>query len=381
MVAACAGYAVLRASTGAASSRPKTQRTSSTAPRVYLPIAPQLVAPPPPAGQFGYGISVNSWAEASAVAGMGFMYLNAYIQWAALEDAPQQYSWGDVDGLISLAASSGLLIVLRVDTPPTWEAPGLGNRPPANPSDFGRFMGALASHARGQIWAYEIWDEPNLSSEWGNQPPNPAAYTALLQAAYPQIKTADPNAIVISAGMATTGGDGGVTAMNDCDFIQGMYNAGARGCFDALGSHPYGFGTAPTVENSNGITDFRRPEDQYAVMADNGDGNKPIIATEWGWLLDPTYYGHPEYLSDPLWNGFQWQIQSPSNQAAYLVEAFQYAYANWPWMGPMLVFNLDFSQNCSCEPQDPMRFFSILNSDGTARPASTSLSQMAKPIR
>jgi len=104
--------------------------------------------------------------------------------------------------------------VLRVDTPPSWETPGSGNRPPTNPSDFGSFLGALASHAKGQVWAYEIWNEPNLSSEWGNQPPNPAAYVALLQAAYPAIKAADPAAFVITAGLVTTGGDGGVTSLN-----------------------------------------------------------------------------------------------------------------------------------------------------------------------
>jgi polysaccharide biosynthesis protein PslG len=345
------------------------------------PTATATNTPTPSAGQFGYGMSLNDFGQVNVLKQTGFRYVKGYVSWASLESSPQQYSWGAVDSLMSVAAQSGLFLILRVDTPPDWETPGSGNRPPANASDFGRFMGALASHARGQIWAYEIWNEPNLSGEWGNQRPNPTAYAALLQAAYPQIKAADPGATVITAGLATTGGDGGVTSMNDCDFIQGMYNAGAKGYFDALGSHPYGFGTSPTTKNSNGITDFRRPEDQYAVMVANGDANKTIVATEFGWLLDPTYYGHPEYLNDPLWSGRQWQIQSPENQSAYLVQAYQYAFANWPWMGPMLLFNLDFSETCSCQPQDPMRFYSIVNSDRSPRPAYTALSQMAKPIR
>ena len=59
------------------------------------------------------------------------------------------------------------------------------------------------------------------------------------------MKAGDPNAMVITAGLATTGGDGGARALNDVGFIQGMYDAGAKGNFDALGSHPYGFGSAP----------------------------------------------------------------------------------------------------------------------------------------
>ena len=43
---------------------------------------------------------------------------------------------------------------------------------------------------------YELWNEPNLSREWGDRPPSPAEYTELLKVANASIKQADPNAII-----------------------------------------------------------------------------------------------------------------------------------------------------------------------------------------
>ncbi|MBI2942171.1 MAG: hypothetical protein HYY04_17200, partial [Chloroflexi bacterium] len=50
-----------------------------------------------------------------------------------------------------------------------------------------------------------------------------------------------------------------------------------------------------------------------------------------------------------------------------------------PWMRAMLVFNLDFSTVWWYSPAEPMRFYSILNEDGSARPAFDALRNMAKP--
>ena len=50
-------------------------------------------------------------------------------------------------------------------------------------------------------------------------------------------------------------------------------------------------------------------------------------------------------------------------QADYITRAFQYADENWPWMGAMFVWNLDwYDYNWLCEPS---RYFSIRKDDGT----------------
>jgi hypothetical protein len=62
-------------------------------------------------------------------------------------------------------------------------------------------------------------------------------------AAYSAIKAADPNAIVISAGMAPTTEDDNI-AMPDLKYYQGLYDAMGKqsaGYFDMLGAHAAGY--------------------------------------------------------------------------------------------------------------------------------------------
>src|SRR5438045_960642 len=120
------------------------------------------------------------------------------------------------------------------------------------------FAAGVAARAKGVATAYEVLNEPNLQYEWGGAP-DPARYAGLLAAAARGVHRADPEALVISAGMAPhTGGFGG--NMEDTDFLQGMCAAGARGTFDVLGMHPYGGNSSPDRDPWTCGICFRRAE-------------------------------------------------------------------------------------------------------------------------
>ena len=351
---------------------------------VHLVGAP--MATPTDPSQFGYGMHVAVAENMHLVRAAGFTHVKAYLSWANSEPEKGRYQWsygsssGDAYNLATNARLSGLRLIVRVDTPPDWAAPGTGNRPPENLSDFADFMAALAGYLRGWVSAYEIYNEPNLRREWGGQPPDPELYAAMLREVYPAIKAADPDVLVISAGMATTGGDGGATAMNDIEFIRRMYQAGAKGYFDVLGSHPYAFGSAPQQVRDDGVAGFSRPEEQRAVMLEFGD-DSPIWATEFGWAIDPAELDREQHLAHPAWAGLEWQVVSQSQQAEYARAAYAYARRNWPWMGVMVLFNLDFSAAPWYPEQEPMRYFSIVNRDLSGRPAYAGLRDMEKVYR
>lgn len=344
--------------------------------RVYIPLAIKSSPMASPTVSFGYGISVANIDNYGLVEGMGFSYVKAYLSWATSEPQKGVYQWvtapteNDANNLATAAEQHGLKLILRVDTPPSWAKSGPGNAPPDEPRDFGDFMGALAAYLKGRVVAYELWNEPNLSAEWGGLPPDPERYVELLKAAYPRIKASDPDAIVVAAGLATTGANSS-TAMDDLTFLRRMYAVGARSYFDVLGSRPYGFATAPEEMSADGVSHFRRAEAQRQVMVENGDDDKLIWATEFGWLLDSPYD----------WPDRNWQKVSPETQANYLVRAYSYAYDNWPWMGVMAMFNLDFSTTGWYADSDPIVWYSILEPDGSPRPAYTALSAMPKPTR
>lgn len=352
--------------------------------RVYLPLVLKYGgSSPPPAGLFGYGMQLAMPANSGLTRDAGFGYVKFQLPWKVSEPQPGQYDWADAtpgsyaENFVRDAEAAGMKVVLRVDVPPGWANGNGGDQtPPSNPADYGRFMQSLATHLKGRVVGYEIWNEPNIASEWGGRSPSPAEYTALLRAAYNGVKAGDPGARVITAGLASTGGDGGANALNDVDFIRGMYVAGAKGNFDVLGSHPYGFVSAPEDLWGANINFFRRAEAQRQVMLDNGDASRQIWATEFGWLIDPAAYGQ-----SCSWPDRDWQKVSPQTQADYLVRAYQYAYNNWPWMGSMFSFNLDLSAVSYYDSCNPMRWYSIVNGDYSARPAYTALKNMAKPTR
>ncbi len=231
---------------------------------------------------------------------------------------------------------------------------------------FARVVEGVAYKSRGVIQAYQIGNEVNLSREWGGGQPDPVLYTRLLQIAHDKIKAVDPNAIVVSAGLAPTGGDGAGHA-DDLSYARQMLDAGAGNYFDVYGFHPYGFAYPPEQDpndpNVNGLA-FRRAEAHRALMEQYGLAGKQMWATEFGWLVDPQQEG-----GSCDWPDMNWQKVSLAQQADYARRAYDYAKANWPWMGVMFLWNYDFSRSPlypnGCEQ---MKWFSILDPYGNPRP-------------
>ena len=227
-----------------------------------------------------------------------------------------------------------------------------------------------APGAVGCIQAYQIWNEPNLAREWGGNPPNPAQYTEFLRKTYAAIKRGNPNAIVISAGMAPTG-DCCAAAMPDDQFYEGMYQAmggGSNGYFDMLGVHGAGFAAPPELDPAEAAANqayggyrffaFRHVEDIRAIMERYGDSGKKIVLLEFGWTFDRV---NPAYK----WHGADAGIDE-FVQADYLKRAYQYAAANWqPWIGLMSLItmpNIDWLADGN--PEDEEQYWGAIMAPG-----------------
>lgn len=312
---------------------------------------------------------------------MGFTWVKQQFAWRDIEGlAKGHYSWELADEVVRRANNRGLKLLARVDRQPFWSqaegTPPLVNAPPANLQDFGDFCFALADRYRGRIAAYQVWNEPNLGREWGDQPPDPAAYVELLKTCYIAIKRADPQALVISAGMAPTGTWTDLVMPDDL-FIQKMYEAGAAPYFDLLGVHAPGFKAPPEAAPDEVAASpelggqrffcFRRVEDLRAIMVAQGDGDKQVAVLEMGWTTDEV---HPEYA---------WHAVDEQTQADYLVRAFQFAKTHWsPWISLMTV--IGFSDPRWTE-EDEQYWWTIVYPDWPetrVRPAFEALKAMAK---
>lgn len=290
-----------------------------------------------------------------------FSWIVQLVEWREIEPVRGDRFWEYTDWFVRAAEFYGLEPVLRLDHPPEW-AMAPGETPPVDVDAYTAFVGQVATRYRGRVMAYLIWNEPNLAIEWAGQPPDPLGYVHLLCAAQAAVHAADPNALVVSAGLAPTNHND-AAALDDRLFLQAMYAAGAGACFDVLGAHPYGF--AYPHDDAYGAHDglnYARLADLRAIMVEEGDGHKPVWATELGWTTEAVEADQ------------QWLRVNVQEQEHYLTGAFQKAAQEWPWLERIAVWNLSLG----LADTDERRGYSLLAEDGTPKPALASLAARNK---
>ena len=232
--------------------------------------------------------------------------------------------------------------------------------------------------------AFEIGNEPNLSGQGAySGPVNPERYADQLCAAYTAIKNTDPGFIVVSAGLAPTGGTADPTfAMETETFMRRMLDrmrdthAGDAGaCFDVFGYHNYGFRTGYATDPNSADCPagmcFRGAERIFDILVSEYGVIKRLWATETGWMRDFVVGGCGSAPWAALFGGLQ---VSDATQASQWVGAFQYSRANWSWMGAMFVFNLDFNSRPQGPCEDEQGWFAV-----KGYPAEAALEDMNKP--
>ena len=225
------------------------------------------------------GNPADSAREIAAVGKTSGSWVRLPLDWGIVGIGPDEYNWGYFDSLVNAASANGLRVLGLISNTPFWartEGAQLlfPSSPPKDYGQFGAFAAAAASRYAGRINAWEVWNEPNLPLFMGFADNKAVRYTGMLKAAYPAIKGANPGATVVAAGLSPLEGQDSPPG-----FLQQMYDAGAKGSFDAAAAHPYVFPGGLAADSNNGWSDVLRMHD---VMVANGDGGKKIWLTEMG---------------------------------------------------------------------------------------------------
>ena len=376
---------VLPTQTAGLTAVPTTTTPTALVPTAEMPPAtavPPTNPPPPPSptarppspspgmASPDYSIQAFLWwrsevahRDLGLVRDAGFTWVKQWFAWRDIESKGKgQYDWSIADRVVNQVQEFGLKLIVRIDSAPDWAGP-----PPANSDHLVDFLSAMTSRYRGRIQAYQVWNEPNLAREWGNKPPNAREYTEMLKKAYQAIKRNDPNAIVVSAGLAPTT-ELSQRAVPDTQFIQAMYDAGAKPYFDMLGAHGAGYKAPPEMDPGQVANDanyynvgdpncpgpacriycFRHVEDLHQIMVNNGDGNKRVVVLEFGWTRDERpnspYYWH--------------RVDDQFMQGDYMVRAYKYAQEHWqPWIG---VMSLIYMPDVKWTQNDEQYWWSIM---------------------
>ena len=340
-----------------------------------------------------YGVHVLLWANPETARDLrlanaaGFTWVKQLFQWNYIEPEKGEFTWQESDRVVQACNQRGLQIVARLDATPRWARDPSTNLntdgPPRNPQDYARFVEIFVRRyavgsPHGRVHAVEIWNEPNLARAWGDRRPDTAGYVALLKAGYQAAKRADPNVIVVSAGLSPTTASGDI-ATPDVEYLRQMYALGARPYFDVLGAHGAGFKAPPeaspdevanNLAYNNGelgtgrVYCFRHVEDLRRVMVEHGDGDKQVMILEFGWTSDEV---NPNY---------SWFRVSEQEKADYIVRAYGWAKTHWqPWAGAMCVI---YIAPHWWTPQDEQYWWAITGPDGSTRPAYEAIKTMPK---
>lgn len=217
---------------------------------------------------------------------LGARWVRLYADWSAIETADNRYDpgpLGDIERRAAEYTARGQKVVVVVSYAPSW-ASGSGGKtaPPRDPAKYGEFLGFLAGRLQGRVAAWELWNEPDDGVHYKGGP-EPDRYAAMLRAAYPAIKAADPAATVVTGGMVG----------NNYRFLEALYANGAKGSFDAVGVHTdTACITSPPEEQYReadgriGRFSFTGYREVRQSMLANGE-DKPIWLTEMGWSTTP----------------------------------------------------------------------------------------------
>ncbi len=274
-------------------------------------------------------------------------------------------AWAKYDNIVDLAEQYGLEIIARISSTPTWARADGDTRgtfaPPDDFDDYARFAAILANRYQGRIRYYQLWNEPNIYPEWGEQAVDPEAYTDLLCRAYRAIKAVDPNAVILSGALAPTDELSG-RDLNDFLFLQRMYDAGAADCFDILSMQGYGLWSGPTDRRMRPlIVNYGRNQFIRDLMVRNGDAETPIWISEMNWNAAPEDV-EPRYGRVTL-----------DQQARFAPLAYQRAQQEWPWIGVIAFWYFKRADDTWLVERRPEAYFQMAEPDFTLMPVYESM--------
>ena len=300
------------------------------------------------------------------IAEAGFHWLRQEFPWEDIEihgkgdfadrrHEPVRSAWEKYDHIVALAEQYDLELIVRLSNPPAWsraEGNAIGAyAPPDDIGDFGDFVQAVVSRYRGRLRFYQIWNEPNIYPEWGEQPVNPEEYVELLEVGSTRARAADPDAVIICGALAANI-DLGPRDLNDFIFLQRMYDADAADYFDILAMQGYGLWSGPTDRRMQPrVVNYSRPRFIRDIMVQNGDAHKPIWISEMNWNVAPKDV-EPRYGRVTL-----------EQQALYAVLAYQRAQKEWPWMGVINFWYFKRADDTWERNRQPEAYFRMVTPD------------------
>jgi hypothetical protein len=220
------------------------------------------------------------------------------LLWPDVQPSEGSFDWSKYDSVVGGLASHGIRPLPFLYGSPAWVGDGNLFRPPidsaADEQAWQDFVEAAVARygPGGSYWAnggkydqgfgtsaptlpiqsWQIWNEPNLK-RWFAPAPSSSQYGRLLRISHDAIKSQNPSAQIVLAGLFS---EGDVKAWTYLGNLYGV--SGVKNDFDVAALHPYGCTLDQTREGIQQVRD---------AMTSHGDGTTPLWFTEFAWGSGP----------------------------------------------------------------------------------------------
>ena len=302
-------------------------------------------------------------AEIAAVAAMGGNLIRFHVDWSqfmpdAFMRVDQSYQ-DRVDQVMAWAAAYRIRVILNLVGTPCW-APASGASCPLTHdvmfspprTDIFQATTKYLLQRYPNVYAFEVWNEPNLGSIfWVG---SPAEFAATVNAAAAGANEAGVETKVLAAGLS----------MDGSSYLQQLYDAGMHGQ-DGISLHPYSTTSTGVWANPSARRSAfgRAIENTHRVMVRNHD-HRGLWLTEFGFATCPA---QPHCLSD-------------SRAATYLANSYRVA-ARYRYIKGLTAFSMrDFADPQDHNPAWDLRS-GILHKDLSPKPAFRRIQSALRRLR
>jgi hypothetical protein len=227
--------------------------------------------------------------QLAAMRAAGVTLLRQVFDWSLVERRRGHYDFSAYDSFVADAAKDGIQVMPILFNEPTFRSArpkhskAHGTYPPRQLGDIAAFAAAAVRWygPQGSFWkahptlpavpirSWEIWNEPNLNVYWLPHA-SATAYAAMLSSASHAIRTLDPGAEIVSAGLPLSK----LPGVSLLTYITQLLHAGAASSLSTLAINAY----SPTPAGVLALlTKIRRTLDAA------GATSVALRITEFGW--------------------------------------------------------------------------------------------------
>jgi hypothetical protein len=311
------------------------------------------------------GVNDQGSADPELVARAGLGWVRVTLPWREIQPARGTWRWEAADAVVRPHHRAGHRVLAILSTAPEWAGSNArGTRPPEAQALWSEYVARVAERYRGQVDAYEVWNEPDRRDEghgvgWDRAPGEHPTYAEYLRAAALAIREHAPGAKVVAPAL------GSDPRPESADFLRRLEEAelpGGRAAdfIDVVSVH----GNARGDEGSDAV--WSRIDQQLAVLVERAPSlrDKPVWITELGWPSGET---------------------GEAAQAEKLANLLDRIAGPWGTVGPALDRPLDLTAYCRGGSRAEIVAFvyklrdgggesrGIHREDGTPKPAVTVL--------